>query len=163
MKKVYKKNLYDVYSLEKKEEAEVPVDGEIERGSRVFMMNCSSCHALSPGSGSGFTFGPSLGLIYNRRSGSDKEYEGYSAALANSNYFWTSSNLYKFMLNPTEFLPGTLCSVSPQKGLESEEDRADIIEFLSEYSKEMSKNIQIKTILAKGYGQNQTEIYAQRE
>ena len=45
------------------------------------MINCSGCHSLEPNSGSSNRKGPSIGLIYNRKIGSDFEYEAYSDAL----------------------------------------------------------------------------------
>lgn len=34
------------------------------------------------------------------------------------------------MFNPQKFIPGSNCKIDRGKGLESEEDRADILEFL---------------------------------
>ena len=77
----------------------VPVDGDLQAGSKVFMISCSSCHSLEHSSVT-FSKGPSLGLIYNRRVGSDENYQSYSENMLSSELFWTGRNLYNFMLNP---------------------------------------------------------------
>ena len=76
--RVYHKSLINPFLPVKETDFEVPVDGEIERGSQVFMANCSGCHAMTASSSSSNTNGPSLGLIYNRKAGSDPTYLGYS-------------------------------------------------------------------------------------
>ena len=84
-KQVYHKSLKAKYTADKEvEELEVPVDGELERGSKIFMINCAGCHSLEPSSGSSSKLGPALGLIYNRKAGSDSSYEAYSDKLVQS-------------------------------------------------------------------------------
>ena len=78
MNRVYQKTAKSTHIQDELVELEVPVDGEIERGSKVFMMNCAGCHSMESSSSSSFTKGPALGLIYNRKIGSDVEYTGYS-------------------------------------------------------------------------------------
>lgn len=97
----------------------MPVDGELEKGSRVFMTFCSACHTMDPHSGAQ-NRGPALGLIFNRIAGSDVKYPGYSFAISNSRIFWTAKNLYNFMQNPQQIIPGTTCNISNRTGLSSE-------------------------------------------
>ena len=94
------------------DELEIPVDGELERGSKVFMINCTGCHGLEATSGPTNKKGPALGLVYNRKVGSDYEYEAYSNAMIKSEQYWSARNLYKFMFNPQLFLKGTLCPIT---------------------------------------------------
>ena len=44
--------------------------------------------------------GPSLGLIYNKKMGSDPFYTRYSNIMIEANLFWTEKNLFKFLKNP---------------------------------------------------------------
>ena len=95
MKRVYRKSITDLYQQEKLD-VTVPVDGEIERGSQVYMVNCAGCHSLEIGSGSSHSKGPALGLIYNRKVGSDKDYESYSEAMINSNNYQIAVSFIAF-------------------------------------------------------------------
>ena len=85
VRQVYKKSLTDKYTQDvEADQLEVPVDGELERGSKVFMINCVGCHGLEATSGPSDKKGPALGLIYNRKAGADYQYEAYSNALIKS-------------------------------------------------------------------------------
>jgi cytochrome c2 len=87
------------------------------------MMHCAKCHGLEHLSNEK-KIGPSLGLMFNRKAGSDLSYRNYSHVLANSKIYWTANNLFRFMYNPTVFIMGIKCSGFT---LKSEEDRADLI------------------------------------
>jgi cytochrome c2 len=87
------------------------------------MAGCAGCHGLGHISVERKK-GPSLGLIYNRKAGSDVFYKAYSNDLVNSNIYWTSKNLFRFMYNPKIFIKGIGCGAF---SLKSEEDRADLI------------------------------------
>ena len=104
---------------------EVPVDGEVRAGTMVFMKNCGGCHSLDAVDVKDMR-GPSLGLIYNRRVGSNTNYESYSDSMLKSTFFWTAKNLYKFMANTHTLIPDTRCWLKKHP-LHSEEDRADLI------------------------------------
>jgi len=94
-----------------KDMEEVPVDGEIRAGSMVFMKNCATCHTLEAIDIRPMK-GPSLGLIYNRRAGSNTNFEQlYTNEMVKANFYWTSRNLYNFMANPTSLVPNTLCKL----------------------------------------------------
>jgi len=44
--------------------------------------------------------GPALGLVFNRKIGSDTDYEGYSDPMIKRMGYWSAGSLYKFMYNP---------------------------------------------------------------
>ncbi len=92
------------------------------------MTNCSQCHSLQPTSTDGFK-GPALGLIYNKRAGSDSYYQAYSKEMLKSNFFWSAKNLYNFMYKPQTLIPFTNCKLY-KKNLTEEIDRAYLIMFL---------------------------------
>lgn len=122
------------------------------------MTNCASCHGLESSSVSN-NFGPALGMIYNKKMGSDPEYSGYSDTLVASNRFWSARNLFRFMYNPQQLMRGITCPVSKEGGLKSEQDRADLIQFLRQFTHELEKNIKIKEVKSKGYSGYQTDLY----
>lgn len=70
--------------------------------------------------------GPSLGLIYNKRVGSNLNYDYYTDSMLKRSFFWTAKNLYAFMANPQALVPKTSCGLV-KNPLTSEEDRADLI------------------------------------
>lgn len=74
------------------------------------MRHCSTCHSLE-GIDPRPNKGPSLGLIFNRRAGSNMSYEQYSNQILKSGLFWTSKNLYKFMGNASSLFPKTTCKL----------------------------------------------------
>jgi cytochrome c len=160
MQKVYMKSATAQFTVEQNEDLEVPVDGDLERGSNVFMASCAACHGLSATHNT--AVGPSLALAYNRKVGSDASYRGYSRALLNNSLYWTSRNLFRFMEDPAAFIPGTTCKIG-SGGLKSEEDRADLIEFLREFSKEMSLNLRVQEVKASGYSAAQSSPYVKEE
>jgi cytochrome c2 len=70
--------------------------------------------------------GPSLGLIYNKRAGSNMNFHDYTDQLIKSTFFWSPLNLYRFMADPESLVPKTTCWLAKHP-LTSEEDRADLI------------------------------------
>lgn len=98
----------------------------------IFTKHCSVCHtleAIDPKPQKG----PPLGLVYNRRAGSNLSFDGYTDKLLQSTFFWTPTNLYRFMANPTSLVPTTTCRLAKHP-LTSEEDRADLITMFREFT-----------------------------
>ncbi|KAM3144241.1 hypothetical protein pb186bvf_003703 [Paramecium bursaria] len=126
-----------------KKHHQIPIDGDMKQGSRLFMMHCSGCHNLEV-----FTFGsrgtvetrkqssngPSLAVIYNRTAGSQLKYGFYTDYLLKSKIYWNSYNLFKWMEGPQKMIPGTLC-MKNKKPLTSIQDRADLVKFLKQFDK----------------------------
>ena len=98
-------------------------------------------------------------MIFNRKVATDINYLNYSRAAIDKTFFWTAKNLYKFMLDPLKMIPGTRCGLV-MKPLVSESDRADLVTFLREYSKELELNTRIELIKREGYEMYQTKLYA---
>ena len=74
-------------------------------GAALFAALCASCHNLSEQ----HSIGPHLAGIIGRRSGRVAGYNT-SAALTSLNIVWTQENLAEFILNPSQFAPGTSMS-----------------------------------------------------
>lgn len=92
------------------------------------MVNCSGCHSLQNTTNNQDN-GPSLGLIYNRKVGTDINFFNYSKSAIDKSFYWSSKNLYKFMQNPNELIPGTKCGLN-YKPIKNMSDRADLLTFL---------------------------------
>ena len=74
-------------------------------GPELFAAQCASCHNLSEQ----HSIGPHLAAVIGRRSGRVPGYNT-SAALTSLNIVWTRKNLAEFILNPSQFAPGTSMS-----------------------------------------------------
>ena len=74
-------------------------------GAELFAAQCASCHNLSEQ----HSIGPHLAAVIGRRSGRVAGYNT-SAALTSLNIVWTRENLAEFILNPSQFAPGTSMS-----------------------------------------------------
>ena len=145
-------------SYQKMESREdIPIDGDLVSGSRLFMMNCMTCHSLEANNQGLKTTGPGLGLIYGRRSGADKTYQ-YSEALLKSNFVWTQKKLFDFIRNPVEMVPDVKCAAMIPK----QEERADLVKFLKKFTKELHKNIRVKANSIYGREYVDTQISTRR-
>ena len=74
-------------------------------GAELFAAQCAGCHNLSEQ----HSIGPHLAAIIGRRSGRVPGYNA-SAALTSLDIVWTRENLAEFILNPSQFAPGTSMS-----------------------------------------------------
>ena len=83
----------------------VQADTQQGDGAALFAALCASCHNLSEQ----HSIGPHLAGIIGRRSGRVAGYNT-SAALTSLNIVWTQENLAEFILNPSQFAPGTSMS-----------------------------------------------------
>ena len=74
-------------------------------GAALFAALCASCHNLSEQ----HSIGPHLAAVIGRRSGRVAGYNA-SVALTSLDIVWTRENLAEFILNPSQFAPGTSMS-----------------------------------------------------
>lgn len=74
------------------------------------MVNCAGCHALESITNNQDT-APSLGLIFNRKVGTDLNFFNYTKSLLDGRLFWNSLNLYNFFAEPNNLLPGNRCGL----------------------------------------------------
>ena len=74
-------------------------------GAELFAAQCAGCHNLSEQ----HSIGPHLAAVIGRRSGRVAGYNA-SAALTSLDIVWTRENLAEFILNPSQFAPGTSMS-----------------------------------------------------
>lgn len=93
-------------------------------GEKIYR-KCRGCHKLEQGKNA---VGPTLWGIVGSDIGSVEGYKYSDAALAAEGN-WTGTNLFEFLANPKEFLPGTKMSF---RGLKKPEDRINVIAYLNE-------------------------------
>lgn len=96
--------------------------GDAAKGKRVFF-KCFSCHTVDEGKNK---TGPSLYGVVGRAAGTIEGFK-YSDANANSGITWTEAVLFEYLKDPRGYIPGTKM-IFP--GLPSDQDRADVIEYL---------------------------------
>lgn len=137
------------------------MDGDLKAGTMVFMKNCAMCHSLEAVDPKP-TKAPSLGLIYNRKAGSNPSFLTYGMDLLKANFYWTPKNLYNFMADTKPFLPKTSCRLSTHP-LRSEADRADLLAMFKEFTSEMIFNMRLKEVHKLGYDRYQTTLHTMRE
>jgi cytochrome c2 len=100
---------------------------DIEAGKSVFNQ-CAGCHAVGPDAA--HRFGPQLNGVMSRGAGSATDYD-YSAALNNKvsgGLNWNEESLDAYLMSPMSTIPGTKMAYP---GLQSEDDRADVIAYLT--------------------------------
>lgn len=105
-------------------ETAIGLSGDPEHGRRVFL-RCQSCHPVS--STAPPRLGPNLYGLFGRVVGAAKNYTRYSKALSDADFVWSAPLLDQWLTNPRTFLPGNKMIFA---GLQSAQDRADLIAFL---------------------------------
>lgn len=103
-------------------------------GERQFARKCSICHTLTPDTAR--RAGPSLFGLFGRQAGTLPGYS-YSDALKSSDLVWEADTIDKlFELGPDHYTPG---SKMPMQRIARPEDRADLIAFLREMTRETAQ------------------------
>ncbi len=104
--------------------------GDADRGSRVFK-KCQACHQV--GEDAKDRVGPHLNEIFGRTAASHEGFK-YSKGLkraAAEGLVWDLEHLDAYIENPKSLVSGTRMNF---RGLPSEEDRANVLAFLRQYS-----------------------------
>ena len=100
-------------------------------GERQFMRKCSICHALEAGPSR--KAGPTLHAVFGRPAGTVKGYR-YSDTLNGSEIVWDETTIDAlFDQGPDHYIPG---SKMPMQVISGANDRADLISFLKEATRE---------------------------
>jgi cytochrome c len=93
-------------------------------GETVFK-KCAACHKLDGANG----VGPHLDGVVGREIGTVAGFS-YSDTMASHGGAWTPAELFAFLANPKEFVPGTKMAFA---GLPKPEDRANLIAYLQQH------------------------------
>ena len=100
---------------------------DAEKGRRTAQV-CTSCHTFEQGGPD--RIGPSLWGVVGRNVAARKTFT-YSSALTAQTGSWTYDRLDRWLTNPAKAVPGTKMAFV---GLHNDEDRANVIAFLSTLS-----------------------------
>jgi cytochrome c len=95
--------------------------GNPAHGEQVYKI-CALCHSLEKNGA-----GPKHAGVFGRTAGTVPNYR-YSVALKKSGIVWNDETLDKWLADPPALVPGTKMFFN----VESEQDRADVIEYLKE-------------------------------
>ena len=95
--------------------------GDVVRGQKAWLLNCSRCHQLDVNS-----VGPMHRGVVGRHAGSADGF-AYSEALRESDVIWAPANLNRLLTDPEQFIPGQAMGFS----VENAQVRQDIIAYLA--------------------------------
>jgi cytochrome c len=106
--------------------------GDPEAGGKVFN-KCRACHQIGPGAKN--VIGPELNGLSGRKTGAVEGY-AYSDANKNSGLTWDEATFLEYITSPQKKIPGTKMTFA---GLPSEDDRANIWAYISQFKADGSK------------------------
>jgi cytochrome c len=114
-------------------------EGDAANGEKVFN-KCKICHAVGPDAEPKAT-GPVLNGVIGRKPGTDESYanfkgkDKYSKAMKEKGEelkAWSEETIAAYLENPKEFVPKNRMAFV---GLKKEQDRADVIAYIKQFSK----------------------------
>jgi cytochrome c len=100
--------------------------GDATRGETIYH-KCQGCHSIDRN-----RVGPKHQGLFGRRAGSLPDFN-YSQAMKNSGIVWNEETLDRFLADPRGVVPGTKMTYA---GIKNPQDRADLIAYLKEATKE---------------------------
>jgi|GEM_PF-317530 len=101
--------------------------GDAGAGEKVFK-KCKSCHVVDAEK---HKTGPHLVNLFGRTAGSAEGFKKYSKAIQESGIVWDEQTIDAFLAAPKKYLKGTKMAFA---GLKKEEDRANVIAYLKQFS-----------------------------
>jgi cytochrome c len=105
--------------------AQSSASGDPVRGEMIYR-DCMICHSLDQNG-----IGPRHRGVFGRKAGTAVGYD-YSAALKSSDIVWSDDTLDRWLSDPQSLVPGTKMLFS----VDGAQDRADVIAFLRDQSKQ---------------------------
>jgi glucose/arabinose dehydrogenase/cytochrome c2 len=100
-----------------------PVFGaDANAGKAVFRAQCALCHSAEPGDNGGAQ-GPNLNGVFGRHSASTDF--GYTAAMKASGLTWDAATLNRFLMAPTNVVPGSAMVIP----VANDTERSDLIAY----------------------------------
>ncbi|MCT9000292.1 c-type cytochrome [Chelativorans intermedius] len=98
-------------------------DGDATRGAQYYRA-CVACHALEPGL---HLSGPSLGNVFERKTGTAEGFVRYSPGLKAAGFSWNAAALDGWLKEPAAMIPDTYMVF---QGIDDPQARADLNAFL---------------------------------
>jgi cytochrome c len=105
--------------------------GDATRGRELYTKECAACHSLSASTENA----PLHCGLFGRKAGTVPGFP-YSEAMRSSGLTWDEKTIDEFITAPYIALPGTIMGFP---GFSQEADRADVIAYLKEVSKDPSQ------------------------
>lgn len=114
-------------------------EGDAAKGEKVFK-KCQICHSIGPDAKPKAT-GPVLNGVIGRQPGTDPSYanfkgkDKYSKAMKEKGEeikAWSEETISEYLTNPKKFVPKNRMAFV---GLPKEQDRADVIAYIKQFSK----------------------------
>ncbi|MDE2465469.1 MAG: cytochrome c family protein [Alphaproteobacteria bacterium] len=96
----------------------------LEHGEKL-AERCAACHDWAKGGPN--KIGPNLYDILGNKRGVDRNGYDFSAAMKAKGGTWTYAELFRFLRDPQEYIPGTKMTFP---GLPNPQDRLDVIKFI---------------------------------
>ena len=121
--------------------AQLPIDGDVKRGSEGFLRHCSTCHSVNIDSNAKPVSGPFMGSVYGRITGSSQGF-AYSTAIERRFLRWNRDTLNQFILAPQTLIADNKCGIAPEA--RNPATSADIVEFLKKMTVETEKNVRLR-------------------
>ena len=113
-----------------KTSADLPANGNPDRGSQLFAAQCAICHNQTL---DGKPLAPNRTGVFNHTAGTNDGGYLYSQALRRSLKIWDSATLDAYIADPSGFIPGNLMHTYQYPGHHgpSQDERNDLIAYLA--------------------------------
>jgi len=113
--------------------------GDPEAGEKVYNGAglCRTCHMVGEDAKS--MVGPPLNDLFGRQAGTHEGYKQYSSATKEAGeegLVWNEETLYEYLKNPSDYIPGNRMGQMYPQGLQSKEDRENVIAYLKTFDDE---------------------------
>jgi cytochrome c len=106
----------------------IMAQASIQEGEKIFNRICTLCHTGTKDGPN--KVGPNLWKIVGSKAAHKEDFNYSSAMLARqaSGAVWNQEELYRFLFNPKQYVPGTKMAYA---GIKDDKERANVIAYLT--------------------------------